>query len=130
MFESDRSAVTAELETLAETLARWVDDVPGVPAVYLFGSRVRGDHRPDSDVDLRLFLNEWSPVEATLTWWQEQNRTDFAAFKARLPGPLSLHREQSDDVDNKIREGSRNPVLVRRKVICVWTAPRCSDRRS
>jgi hypothetical protein len=29
--------------------------VPGIPAVYLFGSRVRGDHRKDSDVDFVCF---------------------------------------------------------------------------
>jgi len=42
--------VTVELQGLAETIARWVDPVPGIDAIYLFGSRVRGDHRPDSDV--------------------------------------------------------------------------------
>jgi hypothetical protein len=39
----------------------WTGSIPapGVPAVYLFDSRVRGDHRPNSDVDVRLFLHEW-----------------------------------------------------------------------
>lgn len=27
-------------------------------AVYLFGSRARGDHRPDSDLDVAVFLDE------------------------------------------------------------------------
>lgn len=27
-------------------------------AVYLFGSRARGDHRPDSDADVAVFLRE------------------------------------------------------------------------
>jgi predicted nucleotidyltransferase len=51
-----------ELEALAETLAGWIDSTPAVPAVYLFGSRVRGNHRPDSDVDIRLYLVEWSDL--------------------------------------------------------------------
>jgi predicted nucleotidyltransferase len=34
-----------ELRTLAEVFADWIEPVPDVPAVYLFGSRVRGDHR-------------------------------------------------------------------------------------
>jgi predicted nucleotidyltransferase len=42
--------------------ADWIEPAPGAPAVYLFGSRVRGDHRPDSDVDVRRFLNEWKDV--------------------------------------------------------------------
>ncbi|MFT3889855.1 MAG: nucleotidyltransferase domain-containing protein [Arachnia sp.] len=36
------------LQALAEDLA----GVPGVVAVVLGGSRARGTHRPDSDVDL------------------------------------------------------------------------------
>jgi predicted nucleotidyltransferase len=39
---------------LAEILAEWINPAPGIPAVYLFGSGVRGDHRPNSDVDVRL----------------------------------------------------------------------------
>jgi predicted nucleotidyltransferase len=53
----------AELVALAEILADWVEPAPSVPAVYLFGSRVRGDHRHDSDVDVRLFLDEWKLLD-------------------------------------------------------------------
>ena len=38
-----------------------------VELAILFGSRARGDHRPDSDADLALILergNEWPVVEA------------------------------------------------------------------
>jgi predicted nucleotidyltransferase len=110
-----------ELEALAETLAEWISPAPGIPAVYLFGSRVRGDHRPDS-VDVRLYLDEWTDVgEVDLRWWQNQNETDFADLKARLPGPLHIHREKQDDADPAIRQGIRNPILVVRRVVCVWT---------
>jgi predicted nucleotidyltransferase len=34
--------LSAELSDLAEILADWIKPAPGVPAVYLFGSRVRG----------------------------------------------------------------------------------------
>src|SRR5439155_4441739 len=53
----NRCLMPRELEALAETLAEWISPAPGIPAVYLFGSRVRGDHRPDSDVDVRLHLH-------------------------------------------------------------------------
>ena len=53
----ERAARAAEdLQALASSVAKWIDEVPGLPAVYLFGSRVRGDHRPDSDVDIRVYL--------------------------------------------------------------------------
>src|SRR6516164_214357 len=98
-----------ELRALAEILADWIEPAPSVPAVYLFGSRVRGDHRPDSDVDVRLFLDELtSPVcDATTQWWTEQNETDFDALKSFFPGPLRNHRETDDHADPHIREGRK-----------------------
>lgn len=43
----------ARIQQLAEDLAT----VPGVIAVVLGGSRARGTHRPDSDVDIGLYVN-------------------------------------------------------------------------
>jgi predicted nucleotidyltransferase len=113
-----------ELQALASTVAKWVDEVPGVPAVYLFGSRVRGDHRPDSDVDIRLYLPDWVLDNATGFWWLQQNQTDFSELKAQLPGPLSMHREARDAADEAIKAGMREPVLRVRKAVCVWTPPK------
>src|ERR1700690_718740 len=108
------------LASLANILADWLEPAPNIPAVYLFGSRVRGDHRPDSDVDVRLFINEWRDVKPVdMDWWVKENETDFADLKRRLPGPLEIHREQWDDADQAIHQGRKNPVLVVRRVVCV-----------
>ena len=93
------------LAAVAEIIARWLDDAPGVPAAYLFGSRVRGDHRPDSDIDLRIYINEWNLDGETMRWWMHQNETDFAELKAQLPGPLAIHRETWDAADAAIKAG-------------------------
>ncbi len=77
--------------------------------------------RPDSDVDVRIFMEEWQPDAAATEWWTEQNQTDFAEIKAKLPGPLAIHRDSPDAADPKIRAGAKNPVLTVGKVICVWT---------
>jgi uncharacterized protein len=37
-----------------------------VKAVYLFGSRARGDHRPDSDADLAVFIDSGQRTRANL----------------------------------------------------------------
>ncbi|GAA3421642.1 nucleotidyltransferase domain-containing protein [Streptosporangium vulgare] len=42
-------------DTALEALARRLAQVPGVVAVVLGGSRARGTHRPDSDIDLGLY---------------------------------------------------------------------------
>jgi hypothetical protein len=116
--------LSTELRALAEVLAKWIEPAPTVPAVYLFGSRVRGDHRPDGDVDVRLFLNEWKdPCPATMTWRGKQNDSNFAELKSRLPGSLSIHREQWDAADEDIRQGRKDPVLTVGRVVCVWTPP-------
>jgi len=118
-----------ELEALAEILAEWADPPPGVLNVYLFGSRVRGDHKPHSDVDVRVYPEEWSHDVHPMTarWWQQQNEMDFAALRKRLPGRLHLGRCKMDHghlVDQMIREARDSPVLVRRKVSCLWTPPK------
>jgi Nucleotidyltransferase domain len=45
-----------ELKALAATLAGWARD--RCLTIFLYGSQVRGDHRPDSDVDIHI---AWSP---------------------------------------------------------------------
>lgn len=124
-------SIPPDLLDLAKAVSDWLDAAPpGIPAVYLFGSRVRGDHRPDSDVDLRIRLNEWDPdPEFNLNWWwTDQNEANFADLKARLPGKLSLHRENDDGADAAIRAGAADPVLTVGRVICVWTPPKPSPQ--
>lgn len=45
-----------ELQRLADTVL----EVPGVRAVMLGGSRARGDHTPESDVDLGIYYERES----------------------------------------------------------------------
>jgi predicted nucleotidyltransferase len=116
--------VRPDLIDLARILADWADECSGIDALYLFGSRVRGDHRPDSDVDVRLYLHRWQVDAGTLEWWGKENTEDFARLKARLPGRLSLHADQTDAVDPEISRGALAPVYVDRKVVCVCTGKR------
>lgn len=50
----DRDALLAELGRSAERLSR---EFPEVEKVLLFGSFARGDHTPESDVDLLLIVS-------------------------------------------------------------------------
>ena len=123
--------VPSGLPALAETVARWIDGVPGVPAVYLFGSRVRGDHRPGSDVDLCVILDEMEDGNPTDPddWWDVQQRAGFADLTVVLPGPLEMHYDLADPTLQWMREARRDPsriVLTVRKVVCLWTPPKPS----
>ena len=123
------NVVNDELQALAEILAEWVAPAPGVLNVYLFGSRVRGNHKPDSDVDVRVYPEEWlhDASRRTVQWWDEQNQTEFADLQKRLPGRLHLGRERRDHghtVDELIMAARRAPVLAHRNVSCLWTPPK------
>jgi predicted nucleotidyltransferase len=122
-----------ELEELAEIRAQWVDPVPGIRAIYLFGSRARGDHKPDSDVDVRVYPEEsdYDQGQETVKWWEQQEDTKFADLQQRLPGRLHLGRDKLDwgnIVDQKIMEARQagRIVLTSRKVICLRTPPKAS----
>lgn len=51
----DREALLAELERSAERLSR---QAPEVDEVHLFGSFARGDHTPESDVDVLIVVSQ------------------------------------------------------------------------
>ena len=91
--------VTDELRELARILADWAEPARGA-TLYLYGSRVRGDHRPDSDVDVCF---DWhGPCEAAdLDWWTSNNQEDFATINTMLPGKLQI-LELNDPLKNKI----------------------------
>ena len=42
------------IETMATAVAKWAGTEPLIRKAYLFGSRVRGDHRSDSDLDVAV----------------------------------------------------------------------------
>jgi predicted nucleotidyltransferase len=109
---------TDELIRLARTLADWVEAAPNF-TIYLFGSRVRGDHRPDSDVD--VIVDFGKPTMEEVLWWQGVNEDLFRSINALLPGPIGIlvnNVEMTNDV-------KRAEVVHRdRQVVCVRTKPK------
>lgn len=70
----------------------------GLDALYLFGSRARGDHRPDSDVDLAFDLN--GSAEASFSLFDQAGLI------------LQLEHELGADVDLVGRRNLRPRVRV------------------
>jgi predicted nucleotidyltransferase len=46
-----------EMSQIAKAISTWAEGKPLVKHVYIFGSRVRGDHRHDSDIDVAVELD-------------------------------------------------------------------------
>lgn len=107
------------LVDLARILADWVEEAPGFE-IYLFGSRVRGDHRPNSDVDVVIPIPR-KPSEMDFMWWSDVNEDNFKSINAVLPGPLKI-LENDDPVADMVRNAKK--VYRDRQVICVWMEPK------
>jgi predicted nucleotidyltransferase len=110
-----------DLIKLASILADWVSPAPSL-TIYLYGSRVRGDHRPDSDVDVVIDLWNGSTTEDG-AWWHANNADDFSAINARVRGRLEVL-----EIDDPLRFAIiASPVVHRdRQVVCVWKEPKPS----
>ena len=109
----------SELEKLAATLADWSQHTSAV--IYLFGSRARGDHTPDSDVDVVIKFPRVEDGDAD--WWLASNQEEFASINALLPGPLKI-LENDDPLSDKVVEAAKNPAYRDRNIICVWLPPK------
>lgn len=46
-----------DLEAIEAVQLEWARQDPILAMIHLFGSRVRGDHRPDSDIDFAVELD-------------------------------------------------------------------------
>ena len=108
--------VSPELDDLLSVLENWA--APATSAeIFLFGSRVRGDHRLDSDVDISV---KWTcPADdQTSDWWTAQNTELFKSIDAMLPGRLHVPEPSETEFHAKVQ--SSEIVHRRGNINCVW----------
>ena len=111
-----------ELPEIADIVARWAAQFDRLETVYIFGSRVRGDHRPDSDLDIALDFN-YSGFSAATEPIDDEMTSNFAGLKALLPNlKISIHHQHDDDAWAEIRsspckhsQGKVRCILTRRR---------------
>jgi uncharacterized protein len=73
------------LSDMVQTIVREVDP----ERIYLFGSRVRGEARQDSDVDLFIVVSE--PFGPEHSRFEEINRVYRAVSSFRIPNDVLLY---------------------------------------
>ena len=112
--------VSNELKELARLVADWAAPAPSV-RVYLFGSRVRGDHKSTSDVDVCFKWGDQRLVDTDALWWTTNNQEDFAAIKSKLPGPLKILPKQDLWWEHVV---AAEMVYQDHNVCCVWLPPK------
>ncbi len=109
--------VTAELRELAKKLADWAVAAP-TAVIYLYGSRVRGDHKATSDVDLCV---EFPKAEtADVQWWTQNNHDDFQAISTQVGARIEI-LERNSPIRSKVI--GAEVVFQDRNVRCVWLPP-------
>jgi predicted nucleotidyltransferase len=107
-----------DIVALAASIADWCPH-PSI-RIYLFGSRLRGDHRDDSDVDMAIEITDYGD-EAACTWFGNQDIAEFREDLPKdLPAPLHVLRAD-DDEEQELWEKivAANPVHQDRNVTCV-----------
>lgn len=66
-----------DIDDLAAAVAKWARTQPLIRKAYLFGSRVRGTHRPDSDLDVAVEIFSLPGDSCPLaTWIGESHRLE------------------------------------------------------
>lgn len=70
------------LPTTPALVARLQRDLPGLLAVYAFGSRIQGTAGPDSDLDLAVLLT--SPGDSVVLWELAGELSDIAGCTVDL----------------------------------------------
>ena len=108
--------VSPELDHLLSILADLAAPATDVE-IFLFGSRVRGDHQAGSDVDISI---KWASLsnDRTADWWTAQNSDALVGINAKLPGPLHLPIQSDTDREALLKQGEI--VHSRGNIHCVW----------
>lgn len=78
-----------------EAITRWAETKPRILSVYLFGSRAKGTHREDSDLDLAIILTHAN--ESAETYWTFEADRLVTSLAPKLPVTLDLQVALGDD---------------------------------
>lgn len=112
--------MNSELTQLAATLSNWIEPHPNF-TIYLFGSRVRGDHRIDSDVDILAIWND-DPTDVDTEWWTRQENEGFKTISSRLLGQVHI-QHKNDPFAPAVLKAAESAVYQIGSVICVLMPP-------
>jgi predicted nucleotidyltransferase len=117
MLKPPSPFVVPELSALAKSLADWAAPAPAA-VIYLYGSRVRGDHTASSDVDICV---EFPKAQTSdVQWWTNNNQDDFKSISDQLGARVEI-LERNSPIRSKVISA---PVVYQdRNVRCIWLPP-------
>lgn len=104
--------VTLEMNRLVEPVGQWAREKGCIKAVYVYGSRARGDHLHESDlvlaVEIEPMANDINPIT---TWC---HMSDSWQDELQILLPYGVHLELFDAVEggNAIKSGMDNSAVL------------------
>lgn len=88
----------------------WASTIPEITHAYVFGSRARGDYRPESDLDIAIRLQaRGRDPSPSVTWFGEGDKWE-RQLQSMLPVRLdlqSLDDIETPDIKRSIEESLR-----------------------
>src|SRR5271167_444260 len=115
--------VTPELSALAKSLADWAVPAPGT-VIYLYGSRVRGHHKPSSDIDICVDFPK--PAASDIEWWTKNNQDNFESISNQVGARIEI-LEPNSPIRSKVTSA---PIVHQdRNVRCVWSPPHTKPKK-
>ena len=114
-----------DLKDIAAVVADWADQYPLIGVAYIFGSRVRGDHKAESDLDVAIDF-DLSQGSSEVTPFDAELASECAGLKSMILAPivLHIHKDFDDLAWPSIRAGEC--IHRDRKVQCVIVPPKPS----
>lgn len=78
------------IESWAAAVAKWASTQPLIRKAYLFGSRVRGTHQLDSDLDVAVEIFTLPSDSSPFTTWTCEKQRLKASIAGILPVAIDL----------------------------------------
>jgi predicted nucleotidyltransferase len=79
-----------KIEQLGDIVAQWAESQPSVTRAYIYGSRVRGSHREDSDLDVAIEIQPLPGDSSAFATWISEAFELCQSLASMLPVPVGL----------------------------------------
>ncbi|WP_057395813.1 nucleotidyltransferase family protein [Pseudomonas fluorescens] len=100
------------IEDMAAAVAKWASKQPLVRKAYLFGSRVRGTHKPNSDLDVAVEIFTLQGDSSPFTTWTCEAQRLKASIAGVVPVIIDLNWYGGPDETPSIHVGLETSSVV------------------
>jgi predicted nucleotidyltransferase len=83
-------AIPPELQSALPAIQSWANRHPNIARLWIFGSRVGGTHKPESDIDLAIEIDASGSDTTALLMYLERHETWQAELQNAFHYPVDL----------------------------------------